>query len=183
MRLVYISVLLAFIFFASAYIGYTSAKENLDLFKGYLEKFFSGFEFLKGYRSEVLVLIIFLNNAIKSLVFMLAGFFFGIAPILFIATNGFLLGIVLAVKEVDFGFFRVLSFVVPHGIFEIPAVILASAQGVLLGYRFYESLFKGKEFKRHVKDSVVFYLKYVIPILLIAAFMEVYVTPLVASLI
>ncbi len=175
--------LLTLVFLMSVYYGYSIAKENPEFYKNYIEQFFSKFKFIKNYSSEMLVLVIFCNNAIKSLVFMLTGFFFGIAPLVFIAANGFLLGLVLAIKEQSMGIFNVLMLIVPHGILEIPAVLLASSQGVVLGYRFYEALFKGKEFRVYVIDSIKFYLKFVLPILLIAAFVEVYVTPYIASLI
>ena len=45
----------------------------------------------------MVMVIIFLNNALKSFVAMLLGVFFGIAPIAFVAVNGLIIGLVVSV--------------------------------------------------------------------------------------
>ncbi len=76
---------------------------------------------------------IFIHNVFVSLVLVVAGLLFGIVPVLAIGTNGFLLGVVYR-KGVDaMGHVDAALAILPHGIFEIPAVLFAAAYGLWLG--------------------------------------------------
>ena len=169
-------VALAVIFLVSAHFGYIAAKhdETLELI---LRKFFEGF---RGFMDDpvVFMLVIFANNAIKSLVAMLGGFFFGIFPVLFMAANGYVLGVVLSLREPEWGLTGVLMAILPHGILEIPAVLLACSYGVWLGAKFAESLFKGEEFKPHLSKAIRVYVTLILPTLFVAAAVEVFITPM-----
>lgn len=76
---------------------------------------------------------IFLNNAIKSILIVFAGILFGILPIGFLLINGMIIGYLaeLQVQAGHLGFF--VKGVVPHGIIEIPAIIVACAYGIKFG--------------------------------------------------
>lgn len=80
-----------------------------------------------------LLFFIFANNVLVCLLMIYAGTFFGIIPLFTLLSNGLLLGY-LAQKHVpDWGWTRFLLAVLPHGIIEIPAVILACAYGIKFG--------------------------------------------------
>ncbi|MDI9646478.1 MAG: stage II sporulation protein M [Archaeoglobales archaeon] len=167
-----ISSFLFIVFFVSAYEGYVSGEvkiiEELGRFFGEFEKILDDpFKF---------AVFIFLNNAVKSLIAMLSGFFFGIFPILFIAVNGYILGMVVALRLPEWGWVKIAAAILPHGIIEIPAVVLACSQGVMLGYRFYLAVFKGEKFKPHLMESLRVYFRIVVPMLLIAAVVEAFIT-------
>ncbi|AAB90615.1 stage II sporulation protein M [Archaeoglobus fulgidus] len=172
------SLLLTILFTASVYAGYT-AGQDYPIEKE-LKRFF---EYLGGFFDNpiILALIIFANNAGKSLIAMLAGFFFGIFPIAFVMLNGYIVGVVISWREPDWGLAKVVLAIIPHGILEIPAIIIACAYGVWLGYRFYLALFRGEEFKKYLLRAVRVYVKLVLPILLIAAFVEAFITPVVVG--
>jgi len=174
-----ISLALTLIFFISAYVGYTAAQLNPGIDES-LRKFFEGF---RDYMSNpvILMLIIFANNAGKGLIAMLAGFFFGIFPVLFISLNGYIVGIVISLRQPEWGVQGVLMAILPHGILEIPAIIIACSYGVWLGYRFYRSLFTGETFKPYLMHALRVYLKVIVPILLIAAAVEAFITPMLIS--
>ncbi|XEC94584.1 stage II sporulation protein M [Paenibacillus tarimensis] len=79
--------------------------------------------------------LIFLNNAIKSVLVMYLGVVLGIVPILFLLINGMVLGY-LFTKLADQGANVLAIFVkgiLPHGIIEIPAIIVACAYGIRFG--------------------------------------------------
>ncbi len=170
------SIILTVIFLISAYFGYSAAKYDKS-FELILRKFFESF---RGFTDDPLMfmLVIFANNAVKSLAAMLGGFFFGIFPILFMVANGYVLGVVLSLREPEWGIAGVLMAVLPHGILEIPAVIIACSYGVWLGTKFAAALFKGSEFKPYVVHALKVYVAIVLPVLLIAAAVEVFITPL-----
>lgn len=81
--------------------------------------------------------LIFMNNAIKSIVIMYLGVFLGILPVFFLVVNGMLIGYLLkASAELHGGGFvfeLVVKGLLPHGILEIPAIIIACAYGMRFG--------------------------------------------------
>lgn len=168
----FVSLFLFIVFFLSAYSGYLSG--DVEILEE-LGKFFGEFEKILNDQFKFAVFI-FLNNAIKSLIAMLSGFFFGIFPILFIAVNGYILGMVVALRLPEWGWVKIAAAILPHGIIEIPAVIVACSQGVMLGYHFYLAVFKGEKFKPHLVESLKIYFKVVVPMLLIAAIVEAFIT-------
>ena len=76
---------------------------------------------------------IFLNNALKSILIIYAGVFFGLLPIFFLLINGMVIGY-LAELQANAGLMDMfLKGILPHGIIEIPAIILACAYGIKFG--------------------------------------------------
>lgn len=87
---------------------------------------------------------IFLNNAIKSIVVMYFGVLFGLVPILFVVINGMVIGFLLkwVAAEQGYGVLAELFFkgILPHGIIEIPAILLACAYGLKFGTLSFRSI-------------------------------------------
>lgn len=80
-----------------------------------------------------LFVFIFINNAFKSVLIVFAGVFFGLLPIGFLLINGMVIGY-LAELQAEAGLLGTfLKGIIPHGIIEIPAIVLASAYGIRLG--------------------------------------------------
>jgi|Deesub1362A_J573_1020465.scaffolds.fasta_scaffold00328_4 stage II sporulation protein M len=169
------AVVLSFLFFISAYAGFHLADEFPQI-KEMLERFFSQF---KGYIEDppMFMAILLANNAGKSFVAMIGGFFFGILPVAFILINGFIVGIVVSFTQPELGSQTVLLAILPHGVFEITGVIIACSYGVWLGVRFYYSLFRGEEFLPYLKEALYAYFRIVLPLLILAAFIEAFITP------
>lgn len=83
----------------------------------------------------MMFLLIFFNNAIKSLLVMYLGVFFGVVPLFFILINGMVLGYLFANNPqptIDL-FTLITRGILPHGIIEIPAIIIAGAYGLRFG--------------------------------------------------
>ncbi|MBP1153596.1 MULTISPECIES: stage II sporulation protein M [unclassified Paenibacillus] len=77
--------------------------------------------------------LIFWNNASKSLLVIAMGLFFGVFPLFFLVVNGLLLGYVAVVAAQKESWLFVLKAIAPHGILELPAIIIACAFGLRLG--------------------------------------------------
>ncbi|MBA9087384.1 stage II sporulation protein M [Fontibacillus solani] len=79
---------------------------------------------------------IFLNNAIKSVVVIFMGALFGVIPLIFLLMNGVILGWVVAMTASQGAdlFDLIVRGLLPHGIIEIPAIIIASGFGLQFGY-------------------------------------------------
>lgn len=127
--------------------------------------------------------LIFLNNSIKGFLSLILGFLFGLAPLYFIFINGQIIGIVVYIFTLKEGLWRVLLSLAPHGIFEIPAFILASGYGLWLGYRFYRKLRYDEAFKPHFVLAMKKFAWIILPLFLVAAFVEAYITSAIVHLI
>lgn len=132
----------------------------------------------------VLFLLIFINNAIKTLAVIGLGILLAIPPVLFIGINGFVLGSVISWSKSLQGLAYTAAAIAPHGVIEIPMLVLATALGLMVGL---ESLKWARRRESRVKSqlssSLKLYLKVVLPGLAVAALIEVLVTPWVVGLV
>jgi len=164
------------IFFLSLANGYLMAIQDQAASRQMVEHLFSGFGFAKNLTTFQLFLFILANNSAKAFLVILFGFLFGIVPIFFVFTNAELIGVVIAVFGAREGFLKVVLSLLPHGIFEIPAVLIASGYGLWLGVRFYRRLRYKEPFMEAFWFSMRKYFTVVLPLLLLAAFIEAYIT-------
>jgi len=130
----------------------------------------------------IVMITIFLNNALKSFVAMLLGVFFGIAPLTFVAINGLIIGLVMSMFTQAQGPLATVAAVLPHGVIEVPAFIVSSAMGVRLGISFYRRLKGEHGLGAEITAAILFFLMYLVPAFLVAAFIETYITPVILSL-
>ena len=84
--------------------------------------------------SVSLALFIFLNNSIKVLGVIILGFLLGIPPFIFICANGLIIGAVISIVMPEVGPTLVVASLAPHGVIEIPLVLLGTALGILIGW-------------------------------------------------
>ncbi|SMO79375.1 stage II sporulation protein M [Melghirimyces algeriensis] len=80
--------------------------------------------------------VILSNNLLATASMIGLGLFFGVYPVIGLAFNGLLLGVVIGISSEQTGSSPVTLFVtqiLPHGILELPALIFAAALGIRLG--------------------------------------------------
>ncbi len=87
-----------------------------------------------------LILVIFINNTIKGVLVIFLGVAFGVIPLIMLSTNGLLLGYVLSLETNLSVWELILKGIIPHGIIEIPAIWIACAYGIKLGFLFTMSI-------------------------------------------
>ena len=117
-----------------------------------------------------LIGFIFSNNLQSSFFGMVFGVLFGIFPVVAAIANGYLLGFVglIAVESEGFStLFRLL----PHGIFELPAVFISLGLGLKFGMFIFQKE-KAEFFRKSFLNSLRVFLFIVIPLLIIAAIIE-----------
>ncbi|MDO8727272.1 MAG: stage II sporulation protein M [Candidatus Methanoperedens sp.] len=170
------------IFIVSFFIGLLisaknpAASENL---LGLLKETFGSITSLEPFGR---MLEIFKNNVRGSFMALLFGLGFGIVPFLFVAINGIVLGMLVEFFIKKQGVIFVIAAILPHGIIELPMVIMSVGIGFRLGHAAYFSMRHQKtmqELLNEMKLVVVFYLKIIVPLLLLAAIVESYITPLI----
>lgn len=137
--------------------------------------------------TSVLTTNIFLNNLEIALLIILLGFLFSIFSLIILFFNGVVIGFMFTLVPAPL----MLIYIVPHGIFEIPQLIL-SVVCALLVTRLEINLIKGvlqrdKTFRGELKNSsviikdIVLSITVIVILLIIAALVEGYVTPVIGS--
>jgi len=127
-------------------------------------------ERVKGLNTSEMILFILQNNLTSAFFGIVFGIFLGIFPIVASFSNGIVLGYVMKIVWFDSGvseFWKIL----PHGVFELPAIFISLALGVRLGM-FVFSKEKGKEFMERARNSIILFVCVVIPLLIAAAIIE-----------
>lgn len=121
---------------------------------------------------------IFLNNTLKALLVTVGGIALGILPVIFIFANGAAVGFVLYSSMESRGVLTTLLAILPHGIFELPAILLATSMGLLLGRSSIKKLFGSSEaaIASELALAMKFFVRIVVPLLFIAALVEAFVT-------
>jgi stage II sporulation protein M len=124
---------------------------------------------------------IFKNNVRNSLLALVLGTGLGIVPFIVAAANGLVLGMLTDFVSRQQGALFVLAAIVPHGIIEVPMVLISVGIGFRLGHVVYMFLNGVKtDIKQEMMQGIWFYVRWVVPLLFVAAFIESYVTPLIA---
>jgi stage II sporulation protein M len=126
----------------------------------------------------LLVLMIFANNAVKTLLVIVLGIVFAIVPVVFIVVNGVAIGVVLHLATESKGLAYSMLAIVPHGLFELPGVLSGAAIGVMLGSKAIKRLFRKSEFKvgSELSRALKIFVSIIVPLLLIGAITETYLT-------
>jgi uncharacterized membrane protein SpoIIM required for sporulation len=158
-----------FIFFFFAFIGFFIPLPE-EFIKNLLENLAEIVSKTEGLNLLGLIRFIFFNNLLASFSVFLFGVLFGIFPIISSAFNGIVLGFVASMSLDHFGFFSLWR-ILPHGIFELPAIFISFGMGLKMGIwliidpiKFY--------WKRKKTISFLFILFY-LPSLLLALYFDI----------
>ena len=160
---------------------------TVDRFPQMVEAFensLAGFiKIFRGLPKLQLAAAIFVNNSVKTLAVILLGTLFGVIPACFLIANGAMVGMVLSLSGQVRGFSVTLLSLLPHGILELPAVFLGTAIGIMMGTFIARKLFtrSGDKIGKELGHALRFFATVILPLLLVAAFVEAYITPALAS--
>ncbi len=177
-------LIITFVFFASAFAGYAYSASFPEISERVMEEFAAQFGGILGLQPLLIMLIIFLNNAFVSLLFLVMGLLLGILPVLFVAFNGYVVGVLSQMVAEEQGMLFILLALVPHGIIELPMVFLAAGIGLRLGHQVLAALLgRPTEIKKEFKDGIRFYFRWIVPLLFVAAVIETFITPLFLGII
>jgi stage II sporulation protein M len=163
--------------------GILSAAHFFTIDNRFSESLRSFTQVFAGLPKPLLALAIFLNNAIKTLLVLILGIVGGVLPVCFLLLNGYALGFVLYLSIQSKGLVSSLLAIVPHGIFELPAVLLGASAGILIGVRATRRLL-GKldtTLTYELRRGLRFFWSTVLPLLLFAAFVEAFITSALVS--
>lgn len=128
---------------------------------------------------------IFLNNSIKSVFIIFLGALFGILPAIFLLINGAVIGYLIHISSLQGRdlFELIVKGLLPHGIIEIPAIIIACAFGLHFGGKVLSSIFSSSARKENRSVSWSFFMRqtltaslWIVILLFVAAIIESTIT-------
>ena len=131
----------------------------------------------------VLAFNIFLNNLTACTLLFLGGASLGIATVLILAVNGLLIGAVAEIMRQQQGSLFIAAALIPHGIFEIPSFLIAGGLGLLLGRALMAEWYGGGDAAAATVPLARLFIRVVVPLLAVAAVVEVFITPVVVLMI
>lgn len=172
-----------FLFGLTAVMGYYTAAVDPVFASSWTEEL----KMLKWIMDQppiLIMIIIFLKNLLASAMAMLLGLGLGLLPLMVVTSNGFILGIIgyEAVQKV--GWLYLVAGILPHGIIELPVVLVSIAIGFRLGYLLALSILREKaDLSGEIRTAFHFLIRWVTPLLLLAAAVEAFITPFVISVV
>jgi stage II sporulation protein M len=176
-RLRFFVSIIALLFFSAFLVAFL-LPSFFSFFDAYITDLLASTEDLGG---VALFWFIVRNNITVSLIAFLGGLFFGILPVFFALSNGAIVGYVLHLASVEEGL-RSWWYLLPHGIFELPAVFLSLALGLHLGVQMvhlFGAFFYGKDIRRQgtrvvssLSSGLFLFGVFVLPLLIIAGIIE-----------
>jgi stage II sporulation protein M len=119
---------------------------------------------------------ILLHNVTASLLLLASGLLYGVVPVLAAGSNGFVLGVLYREAAATLGYAKAALKVVPHGIFEIPALLFTASYGLWLGIMAIRRA-RGRDeapLRVHVNHAFERYFAVVFPLLVMAAAIETF---------
>ena len=143
------------------------ASEHLSFLDSMIAEIFAKTENLSGLS---LTAYIFYNNVMSSFFGLFMGTFFGVVSFFNVLLNGTVVGYVLALAAPTHGL-GIAWRLVPHGIFELPAIFIATGLGMKLGMSFFHKDWK-MIFKERFTHSVKVFFVIIVPLLVAAAIIE-----------
>jgi len=156
------------LFFLVAIIGFISPVFFVEEIKVLLEKLVLEFEGLGVFAT---IWKIFFNNFKAGFFSMVAGVFLGLFPLGAAVMNGYVIGFVAHYSVAKKGVF-VLWRILPHGIFELPAILVSMGLGVWLGVSILKRGASWSGFKKRFIDALRVFVFVVLPLLVVAGVIE-----------
>ena len=174
----------SYIFTVATLGGYIFAQNYPSETQMIIEEIKSMFVFDQEPTSSQLFFFIFENNVSKLFLLLPLGIFAGLLPLFSVFTNGFVLGIFAQIVSINESWIFFFLGIMPHGIIEIPVLVVSSAIGMKIGKVAVFRLFSKKvsllkEFSKALKSFVLI----LVPLIFVAALIEAFVTSAILEMI
>ncbi|MDI9615791.1 MAG: stage II sporulation protein M [Methanothrix sp.] len=170
------------LFFAAAASGFVAVEQNPAI----AEEWMKELEMLKWITDLpplMIMILIFTKNLLACAMAVLLGVGAGVVPMLVAISNGVLVGMVSYQVIQREGVLYLIAGILPHGILELPAVLVSIAIGLRLGHIFIMTMIDGDgDLGEEARTAISFLMYRVAPLLFVAAVIETFITPLAISL-
>jgi stage II sporulation protein M len=133
--------------------------------------------------SWIVAVKLFINNLQVSMILFAGGATFGVLTCVILLSNGLLVGGVIELVRQQQGLVYAAAAILPHGIFEVPAILTAGALGIHLGVLLWHELHGRGDAAAGALVLARIFGAVVIPFLAVAAFIEAFITPEIINLV
>jgi len=171
----YAIALLIFVFSLAA--GYSFG--SFDILEAYLETLPSG---IQDYDLVQFLMFIIGNNVFNGFLWIVLGYVFSFPSLYLSALNGFVIGNISHTMILESSLSFVLVGLIPHGIIEIPTLLLCSAMGMGLGYSLINRLRGRGSLRLELIKAMRLFITRILPLIVLAAVIEVTVSPFLMTL-
>lgn len=127
----------------------------------------------------MLALQLFLNNLQACVIIFIGGALLGVISVAILGFNGIIIGAILQILQKESGAIVLLAAIVPHGLFELPAVIASGALGLMLGRAVRDEFAGTRDAAMEASRLGWIFVWYIIPFVAVAACIEAFITPVV----
>jgi len=155
----------AFAMFAGYNLGDTISIELIDEITG-------GLPNIMGFDIIQIFFLIIRRNITASFLAIILGIVGGIPPLLIMVFNGFFIGHTVYNSALVLGLGLATMTLIPHGIIEIPTVLLSSAAGMSLGYAVINRIRGQGSLKEEFGKARLLFITKIIPLLILAGTIE-----------
>lgn len=125
---------------------------------------------------------IFINNLQTCALIFLGGATFGLLTLFLLMANGIAIGALAEVLLRDMSISALIIGLLPHGMFEIPSVLVSAALGMIVARGLWKELAGSGNALDSAKYAGRLFFLYVVPFIFIAACIEGFITPLVIEM-
>ena len=123
------------------------------------------------------------NNLEACIMLFLGGASFGILTLFILGLNGLVIGSVTEIVSQGHSAAFIAAALLPHGIFEIPAFIIAGALGFCMAQSLIAEWYGAGDTAEDAGKYARLFLLYVLPLISVAALVEAFITPAVIQLV
>jgi uncharacterized membrane protein SpoIIM required for sporulation len=185
------------IFIVASILGYATGVTNQVHAVQTLNKFKAKGEPISVQEPFVQAILIIIANSIIGFSIMLTGPIFArlfriwFGSILILVKNGCMFGEICFLIAKSIGLEITALGMLPHSIFEFSAGFLSGGVGLYMGYNIILDQCKEPNFNTYnelllalcndIKESIIFYCKFILPLFIIAGFVEVFISPVILS--
>jgi stage II sporulation protein M len=165
-------ILILGLIFAASFLAGTIApsairRQMTEVFQGVAGNY-------RGLAGGSLFFNILVQNVMATIFVIISGVLAGVIPTFAISSNGFGLGVLFRQASEASGYATAVLKVLPYGVFEIPALLIAASYGLWLGVMAVRKM-RGKEstlLRIHIEHAFRRYFTVVFPLLVVAAAIE-----------
>lgn len=178
------SIIIGVIFIISILSSFLMFRQNQNVASKIVNEFSSITSSLENLKGLSLSKAIFLNNLRACVLTVLMGFIpFVYLVFMVLFPNASLMGAVFSVAKIEKLGKMILFGILPHGIFELPALFISMALSVYLCTFITKKIFKkeDKKFMYALKEVFLTFLIIVLPLLILAGIIEGVVTPILLT--
>ncbi|MCR3883132.1 stage II sporulation protein M [Methanotrichaceae archaeon M04Ac] len=174
-------LLSVFLFLAAAILGFVISIFQPDLASAYVGDVAEKLRWILELSPAKMMVAIFANNLLASSMALLLGVGFGIVPFIVVVVNGLVVGLVVHQAVLAGGAAFVIVAILPHGIIELPTVLVCIAVGFRLGHLMILTLLGRDGDLEGELRAALRLLRWVVLLLFIAAAIETFITPVLVQ--